>query len=218
MSTQNRTEEEGVSWESDVSQLLGFRVNICRLPPSEKEGKKSSVAHKDGKFPRSNEFFFSSSKLFPSQLSPHQLTSLSLLLRPASSNLSFPPQTYSLFVLRTQTYCLHTTYCLDTLSPKHQTTCPDAHIPYSIHHKYFELMPCIPLTRKRLKSGGPVACCKECSVWLSAQPVRWKAETRWSQSRSLLLPSCEKLPGQTRTTSTVISLAADIVSNSAEAL
>lgn len=67
ISTQNHT-EEGISWESDVSQLLGFRVNIYRLAAVEKKGKKSSAAHKDGNFPKSFEFFFFSSKLFPSHL------------------------------------------------------------------------------------------------------------------------------------------------------
>lgn len=143
ISAQNHT-EEGISWESDVSQLLGFRVNIYRLPPSEKKGQKSSVAHKDGKFPKSFEFFFFSSKLFPSHIL-HQLTSLPLVLRPASSNLSIPPQMYSLSVLWTHPYCLS----LDTLalSSKH-LTCTDALIPYPVHHKSFELMSCIHLTGK----------------------------------------------------------------------
>lgn len=85
ISTPNHT-EEGISWESDVSRLLGFRVNIYRLPPSEKKKDREAAWHpRMESFPKSFEFFFFSSKPFPSRLS-HQLSSLPLVLLPASSN------------------------------------------------------------------------------------------------------------------------------------
>lgn len=63
ITTQNHT-EEGISKESNVCQLLGFIVNIYRLPTFEKK-EKSSVAHKDGSFPKFLVFLFFLLKCLP---------------------------------------------------------------------------------------------------------------------------------------------------------